>query len=308
MTESIKYKEYEFLMARIAWWLLNNNKQFKKRESYNGVERETVESQIRKGQGKIQNTTIAEYVECAIEDNKSNLDFLPNYVTGSNGKQYSKSMYVDMAQRVSAYEVKNKQTPNIVYLANPNSSPSNNQYSNLYSQSPLLTSQGASGMGQLTGYSCAANSLQQMFFELTGKNISESTIMGWAGTTTAGTSHNGIETAIAKFNKTYGYNLKVEWKNFSDLGNTLSARFKALGELMCQSNKAVFVHLLYRSKWGHYEVPRTVNTSNSALQILNSLGTQGSNGYYGYIENRSFNEQAKYIAGISQKGICIISR
>lgn len=304
MAESIKYKEYEFLMARIAWWLLNNNKQFKKRESYNGIKRESVEAQIRKGQGKIQNNTIAEYVECAIEDNKSNLDFLPNFVVNPNGKQYSKAVYVDMAKRVSAYEVKNKQTPNIVYLT----STSNNQCSNPYTQTPLLTSQGATGMGQLTGYSCAANSLQQMFYELTGKNISESTIMGWAGTTTAGTSHAGIETAIAKFNKTYGYDLKVQWKNFSDLGNSISARFKALGEIMCQSNKAVFVHLLYRSKYGHYEVPRMVNTSSSALQILNSLGSKGNNGYYGYIENRSFSEQAKYIAGISQKGICIVSR
>lgn len=120
MSESIKYKEYEYCMAKIAYWLLNNNKTFKKRDYYNGVKREDLEKSIIDKKGGLQNNNINEYVECAIEDNKSNLTFLPNYVTNPVGVKYYKDTYVDMAQRVSAYEILNGKSPAIVYIQNPN--------------------------------------------------------------------------------------------------------------------------------------------------------------------------------------------
>lgn len=121
MTESIGYKEYEYLCAKIAYWLLNNNKSFKKRDYYNnGVKRADLEKSILDKKGGLQNNNINEYVECAIEDNKNDLTFLPNYVVNPVGKKYYKDCYVDMAQRVSAYEVLNGKSPAIVYVQNPN--------------------------------------------------------------------------------------------------------------------------------------------------------------------------------------------
>ena len=69
-------------------------------------------------------------------------------------------------------------------------------------------------MGQCTGYYCACNSLQQCFYRLTGIKVAESTIASVAGTTTSGTDHAGINTAVAWFNKKYGKNIKITFFNF----------------------------------------------------------------------------------------------
>lgn len=168
-----------------------------------------------------------------------------------------------------------------------------------------ITSQGCSGMGQCTGYYCACNSLQQCFYRLTGIKVAESTIASVAGTTTAGTDHQGINTAVAWFNKKYNKNIKITWKSFSDLGSSTDARWKALQSYIDKG--AVFCHLLYRNKYGHYEVPKSVGSSS--LQILNSLGDKCSSpAYCGYIETRSKSNQLSYINGISQKSIAILTK
>ena len=160
-----------------------------------------------------------------------------------------------------------------------------------------LTSSGCSGMGQCTGYNCACNSLQQAFYRLTGIKVDESTIAKWAGTTTSGTDHQGINTAVAMFNKKYKKNIKIVWHNFSDLG------WNKISELMKKG--AVFCHLLYRDQWGHYEVPKTVRDDD--LLILNSLGNQcGGGTYCGYIETRTKSTQKRYISGISQKSVAYL--
>ena len=167
-----------------------------------------------------------------------------------------------------------------------------------------MTNQGCSGMGQCTGYYCACNSLQQCFYRLTGIHVDESTIAGWAGTTSNGTGHWGIETAVAKFNSKYGKNIKIEWKNFRDLGNSESERWSKMQEYIDKG--AVFCHLLYRGQYGHYEVPKSVNGSN--LSILNSLGSKcGGSTYCGYIETRSKSNQLYYMNGISQKSVAILT-
>ena len=101
-----------------------------------------------------------------------------------------------------------------------------------------------------------------------------------------------------EFNKNYGYNLKMTWKNFSEVGFD--------GVQKYYENGAVFIHLLYRNYAGHYEVPLTSNTDPN--KILNSLGDSCGNGYCGYIESRSKGTQQSYINGIRQKSVCIISR
>lgn len=160
----------------------------------------------------------------------------------------------------------------------------------------LLTNQGCSGMGQCTPYYCACNSLQQMFYRLTGILVPESTIAGWAGTTTSGTDHAGINTAVAQFNKKYNKNVKISWYGFSDL---------SWSKIKEMTNKGgVFFHLLYRNQWGHYEPIKSVGDS---LSILNSLGDRCNYpAYCGYIETRSKSTQQSYIKGISQKSVAYL--
>lgn len=166
-----------------------------------------------------------------------------------------------------------------------------------------LTSSGCSGMGQCTGFYCACNSLQQAFYRLTGIKVAESTIAGWAGTTSSGTGHWGIETAVAKFNKVYGKKVKITWYNFNDLGKTDTERWNKFQSFI--NKGAMFTHIMYRYTYGHYEVPKSVSGSN--VIVLNSLGNScGGGTYCGYIETRSKSTELGYMKGISQKSIAVL--
>ena len=117
--EKITFKEYSYLMNRIAYWLVKNNKTFNVRTVYNYFDRVadygTILSTIKsRGTNYGTDALISEYVECAIVDNKD-LSFLPNSVTGSDGTKYYTNSYVSMANRVSAYEVLYGKSPNNVY-------------------------------------------------------------------------------------------------------------------------------------------------------------------------------------------------
>lgn len=179
----------------------------------------------------------------------------------------------------------------------------------VYTSSPHYESSGCNKLGQCTGYWCACVSFSQLLRKWGITKYSQKTIAGYMGTTTAGTGHWGIETGIAKIAKLEGLNLKVEWKNFSDLGSNQKERFKKLGEIFSNPNKGVIVHDLYRNKFGHYETLKTINTNNSNMVVLNSLGNKcGSPAFCGYLETRSYGVMASYLGGISQKSICIITK
>lgn len=244
---------------------------------------------------------------------------VPSYITTSQTKtRVSFELFMYCLSKIVVYYANNNSLPNyclfnakdITNTASNNKTSkktnSTSTSSNLYTQKGLNHTLGCNGLGQCTPYYCACNSLQQMFHKLSGKTISEKTIAQWAGTTTNGTSHQGINTAIHK----YDPNLKVSWKNFSDLGNTTEARFKKLGELMSDNNTAVFTHLYYRNKYGHYEVPYQIDTKNKTIKVLNSLGDRSGNGYPGYIETRTYNLEADYIRNTpgGQPSICIIRK
>lgn len=163
---------------------------------------------------------------------------------------------------------------------------------------PYITVQGGGKLGQTNGSRCGPHSLMQCIYRLTGIELSEATLASVCGTTSSGTNHQGLETGLAWFNKKYGYNLKMTWKNKSDL--TWEEIQQAI------NNGALFFHLLYRKQWGHYEVIKSVGDT---LTILNSLGSYCSYpAYCGYIENRSKSTQQSYINGISQKSVCIITK
>lgn len=180
--------------------------------------------------------------------------------------------------------------------------------SGIYTSKPHYINSGCGKLGQITAYTCGPHSIFQNDAKMDLDSITEKTIAGWAGTTTAGTGHQGLETALQMVAQKTGRKISVEWKNFSDFGDTIRERFKRIGEILEQKNKGVIVHNLYRNKYGHYEVIREINLNNSTCKVLNSLGNRcGYPCYCGYIETRSFSTFASYIRGISQKSIMIIT-
>ena len=192
---------------------------------------------------------------------------------------------------------------------NTNTSNTSNPNYTTFTNSKLCEKQGGDCLGQITAYHCGPHSIKQALRRLGITGYSEKTIGSYAGTTTSGTGHAGLETAIAKIASKERVKLKVEWKNFSDLGNSVKERYKKYGDLMTDENKAVFHHELYRRQYGHYSILKKVNTNNSLLTVANSLGSRcNSPAYCGYMESRDFSTQLSYLNGISQKSICIITK
>lgn len=293
---SVKYDDYRKMANQISYWIIKNNKKIKMRKEYTlsgeKASLETVKGIILKNRTTT-NSWGRKFLEAAVIDNV-NTDLFPNYVT-YNGKQYSKAKYIYMAKYVTAWWSDKKHTEA------PKTVPTEKSTNGLHS---YLTNKGCSGMGQCTSYFCACNSLQQCFYRLTGILVDESTIAKWAGTTTSGTDHQGIETAVAMFNRKYGKKVKLTWYNFSSLGKTDAERWKKFKEFI--EKHAMFCHILYRLKYGHYEVPKLVK--DNSLDVLNSLGDKcTSSAYCGYIENRSKADQLAYIRGISQKSIAVLT-
>lgn len=178
----------------------------------------------------------------------------------------------------------------------------------VYHSGPHWIGPGCNKKGQCNGYFCACCSLRQQCAKQGIDNYTQQKIAQYAGTTTAGTSHWGIETAVAKIARQEGITIKVEWKNFSDLGSTLSARFRALGELISNPKKGVILHTLYQNKYGHYETVQEVNTNNNTVVILNSLGSKcNSPAFCGYNETRTYAYLSQNLKGISQKSVCILT-
>ena len=178
----------------------------------------------------------------------------------------------------------------------------------VYVSSPHWTGSGCNKLGQCNGYYCGPHSLRQCFAKQNIDQYTESYIASLAGTTTSGTGHSGLETAIASISKKTGKKIRVEWKNFSDLGSSMTARFKKLGELISTQNKSVFIHLLYQYKYGHYETIKEVNMNSNTVLVLNSLGSKcNSPAFCGKLERRSFSTMQGYMKGISQKSICILT-
>ena len=247
--------------------------------------------------------------QCAVYDNKGRIAVPVNITV--NGKTYTKTpdnsgLYkLNINLNPGNYTINSSFAGNDIYLG---SSVTNNITINApkteepKQESVVLhdyfTKQGGGYLGQKTGYTCGPHSLMQCIYRLTGEDVSEMELASVAGTTTQGTDHSGLATALAWFNKKYGYNLKMTWKNFSEVG------FEGTQQLI--NNGACFHHILYRNQYGHYEVPKW--TSGDPIYVLNSLGNQCGNGYCGYVESRSRSKHQGYINGISQPSVCIITR
>lgn len=234
---------------------------------------------------------------------------LPNYIlTSKSKKRLNINKFINLMSRVIVFYNNNKRYPNYVSIKKDETKKQTGDVKKQTTKKVrgYLKTKGCSGMGQCTSYFCACNSLQQVFHKLCDKDIQEKTIASWAGTTSKGTSHQGINTAIAIFNKKYNKSLKIKWVNFSDLGKTDKERWNKLNKYLISEKYAIITHIKYRLKWGHYEIPEKI--SNDTIMVLNSLGSKNANGtYQGYEETRSLSEELKYFKAISQPSIAIIS-
>lgn len=158
----------------------------------------------------------------------------------------------------------------------------------------------ADNRGQNNGYFCGCHSLQEIFRNLTNIVVPQSTIASWAGTTSDGTDHDGLETAVAQFNRKYGKNLKVKWYNYSELGRS------GVKKIIASNNQDLLIHLLYRLTWGHYEVLN--KCYSDYVDVQNSLGDYCDYpSYYGYVEERYWSTLESYIGGISQKSVMVVT-
>lgn len=231
----------------------------------------------------------------------------PNYTKSvKSKKEISPDLELFAFAKIMVFYYANKRLPNYCnYNSNDlktTAKSTTNNCSNPYKSTPHPTKSGCDGMGQNNGYYCGVCALQHSLYKF-GISVSQSQLASWAGTTSSGTSHEGIRTAVAMVNKKFGVNITVQEKNFSELGIT------GLAKLICQKNVDVIVHLLYRLTWGHYESINEINVKTSMFKILNSLGDKcTSSCYCGYIENRSLTDEKAYISGISQKSIIILTK
>lgn len=231
---------------------------------------------------------------------------VPNYITTTKSRiKISPDLVLYNLSKILVFYYKNGRLPNYS-LYNTDDlkaiKKSTNQCTNPYKSSPHPTSKGCDGMGQNTSYFCACAAMQHSLHKF-GIKVSQAQLAKWAGTTTSGTSHEGIRTAIAMVNKKYNTNISVKEVNFSDLG------ISGLAKLICKKNVDAIIHLLYRDKWGHYESINEINLKTNMLKILNSLGDKCSGSCYcGYVEDRSLAAEKRYISGISQKSVLILTK
>ena len=169
-------------------------------------------------------------------------------------------------------------------------------------QNKINSNKGCDAMGQNTSYFCGVCALQKCLYKF-GINETQNVLAKVCGTTTAGTSHQGIRTGVAWASKKHKVNLTVKEAYFSDY------TLKQLKDIICNPNKAVICHDLYRLKYGHYEFIKSVDVDKKELEIVNSLGNKCPLGCYcGYIEKRSYATQKQYCNGVSQKSLIIIEK
>lgn len=259
---------------------------------------------------------------------------VPAYVTTkSSRKKVSFELYMYGVSKIVNFYKENKVLPNYCIfnksdLLNTNTSSTTikkevkkatSTNSNIYISSPHYTKRGCNNLGQCTSYWCGPHSIHQAIRKFNITKYSEKQIASYAGSTKNGTSHSGINTAIAKISKDTKTKLNVSWKNFSDMGKNDAERFKAVGKLLANPNKAIIWHILYVSGgssitgtgYGHYEYVDKINDSTKYVRALNSLGDKKADGSYtGKLQDRKYSVQSYYARNTpgNQSALCIITK
>ena len=184
---------------------------------------------------------------------------------------------------------------------------------------PHYLTLGCNKLGQCTKFLCGPHTTRQALKKFGITKFSEKEIAKLAGTTSKGTSHQGINTAIAKISKLTGIKLTIKWVNFSDMGKTDEERFEKIGKLLEEPNTAIIWHIAYSGEGeeidddfiGHYEYIDIINIKTKYVRALNSLGKIKKDGSYpGHLQDRKFSVQsyfAKHTTG-GQPALGIIKK
>ena len=185
---------------------------------------------------------------------------------------------------------------------------------------PHYLTLGCNKLGQCTKFLCGPHTTRQALKKFGITKFSEKEIAKFAGSTSKGTSHQGINTAIAKISKLTGIKLSIKWVNFSDMGKTDDERFEAIGKLLEDPNTAIIWHIAYSGAGeeiddddfiGHYEYIDIINIKTKYVRALNSLGKIKKDGSYpGHLQDRKFSVQsyfAKHTTG-GQPALGIIKK
>ena len=241
---------------------------------------------------------------------------VPTYITTTKSKvKVSFELFTYCLAKIIVYYQENNRLPNTCYfnkedLQNNNISkkPTKNSNSQSTSSKPSCTNPynpktGCDAMGQNNSYYCGVSALQKCLYKLGIKDVTQKQLASICGTTTKGTSHQGLKTGIAWASKKYNVKLTVKEAYFSDY------TLKQLKDIICNPNKAIILHSCYKLKYGHFEFIKSVDVAGKQFEIINSLGKKCSLGCYcGYIEKRSYALQKQYCNGTAQKSLIIITR
>lgn len=237
---------------------------------------------------------------------------LPNYLT-YNGKKIKQRVFIySFAKIIVFYNTKGRLPGSCKFYTSETIAPTTKKSSSSSSKKSSTTKSkkkhghatksGCDNRGQNTSVFCACHSFQEVVRNLYNIVIPQKTLAAVMGTTSSGTDHNGIKTAVIWFNKKYNKNLVMTEKYFSDLG------VNGINKIIKSDNQDCIIHLQYRKKWGHYEVVNSI--SGNTWNIQNSLGNKCSSGCYcGYVEPRSYADQKAYInAKTGVKSILVFTR
>lgn len=265
---------------------------------------------------------------------------VPAYITTQKSRtKVSFELYLYCLSKIVNYYKENKTLPNYCTFnkldlqntktdtantkkkvsKSTSSKTNNNKSTTRFVSEPHYTSHGCNNLGQCTPYYCGPHSIHQAIRKFGITKYDEKQIAAYAGTTTRGSSHDGINTAIAKISKATGIKLTIQWKNFSDMGKTDAERFKNIGKLLSDKNTAIIWHIGYANggesttgkMFGHYEVLNVIDTLTNYVKALNSLGTRKADGsYVGKLQDRKFNVQAYFARKTpgNQAALCIIRK
>lgn len=155
-------------------------------------------------------------------------------------------------------------------------------------------------MKQATTYWCAPTAITQVWYELFGDNLSQTTIARMAGTTQDGTSHSGINTALNQLAKRYGKNITIEWRNYSDLTSN------DIAQIFRDPRKACLWHVMWHNlnNWedtgGHYCYYACINPKGKYVYEAYSLSGPS-------LIKRSFDYVKTVTGEISQPSCCIVT-
>lgn len=201
----------------------------------------------------------------------------------NNENYITQDRYQEMLHRVITYTRNHNNTPPLYVTINP---------TNPCFRSPRFLT--GKDIKQSTNYFCACKISQQILYELYNIRVPETELALIEQTTSHGTSHNGIIQGIKTEATKHHHQVKVEFKNFKTLDWT------RIGEMVANPNIGIFIHNLYKNRWGHYEYIISICNNKKTIIIANSLT--------GTIETRPQKTMEQYIQGIKQPSIGIVTK